>query len=184
MGIFDVFKKKDIKTIVQNEIFGELEYEKNYGYYGKVKLKFFGTEYDVKICIRTSNEDIEEIQYETYNAFIKKIKQIEEDIVSNLLMYYNGGNDIYTYGEKNAYGPDDEEENKMWWPDISTKTEMIKNIHFDEIVIQEGFLLKNERCIYVLFNRDWGGPDEDDNGVAVEIKNEKVSGVGYKDIAY
>lgn len=46
-------------------------------------------------------------------------------------MYYNGGNEIYTYGEKNSYGP-----------------------------------------------------DEDDNGVAVEIKDEKVSGVCYKDIAY
>lgn len=29
MGIFDIFKKKYIKTIVQNEIFGELEYKKN-----------------------------------------------------------------------------------------------------------------------------------------------------------
>ena len=178
------FLNKSKKTIVQDEIFGELEYENNYGYYGKVKLNFFGTENDVKICIRTSNENIEKIQYETYNAFIKKNKQIEEDIISNLLMYYNGGNEIYTYGEKNSYGPDNEEENKTWWPEINTKEDMIKNIHFDTIIIQEGFLLKNERCIYVLFNRDWGGPDDDNNGVAVEIINEKVAGVGYKDIAY
>ena len=133
MGIFDIFKKKDTKKIIQDEIFGELEEKSDYCYYGKVKLKFFGTEYDVKICITTFNENIEKIQYETYNQFIKNFQQIEEEIVSNLLMYYNGGNDIYPYGEKNAYGPDNNEESKRWWPDISTKEEMIKNIHIDEI---------------------------------------------------
>ena len=38
--------------------------------------------------------------------------------------------------------------------------------------------------IYVLFDRDWGGEDSDDNGVAVFIENGEVSEVGYKDIAY
>lgn len=40
------------------------------------------------------------------------------------------------------------------------------------------------RGVYVLFNRDWGGEDYDDNGVAVSIVNECVDEVGYKDIAY
>lgn len=178
MGLFDIFKKKDKKTIVQDKVFGELEYENDYGYYGKVKLNFFGEEQNAKIFIESFNSsEIDETQYETYKIFMKKIKQIEDDIISNLLKYYNGG-------EKFAYGPDDVEENKKWWPEINTKDDMIKNIHFDEIRIHDEVILKNERCIYVLFNRDWGGPDTDDNGVAVEIKNEKVSGVGYKDIAY
>ncbi len=99
-------------------------------------------------------------------------------------MYYNGGNDIYPCGEKNAYGPDNDEENKVWWPDIGTKEEMIKNIHIDEISIPSASFLKNERCIYVLFNCDWGEPGDDENGVAVEIKNKKVSGIGYKEISY
>ena len=179
MGLFDLFKKgKQQKTIVQDEIFGELEYENNYGYYKMVKLNFFGEEQEVKIFIESYNSrEISERQYETYKLFMKNIKQIEDDIISNLLKYYNGE-------EKYAYGPDDEEENKKWWPEINTKEDMIKNIHFDEIRILDSFILKNERCIYVLFNRDWGGPDTDDNGVAVEIKNEKVTSVGYKDIAY
>jgi len=179
MGLFDLFKKrKQQKTIVQDEIFGELEYENNYGYYGMVKLNFFGEEQEVKIFIESYNSrEIGERQYETYKLFMKNIKQIEDDIISNLLKYYNAE-------EKYAYGPDDEEENKKWWPEINTKEDMIKNIHFDEIRINDEVILKNERCIYVLFNRDWGGPDTDDNGVAVEIKNEKVTSVGYKDIAY
>ena len=73
---------------------------------------------------------------------------------------------------------------KAWWPDINSREDMISKIHIDKIVIQESHLHHNERCIYVLFNRDWGGPDMDDNGVAVEIINEKVNNVGYKDIAY
>ncbi len=188
MGLFDIFKKeksfenKTERTIIQDDVFGKLENEKNYGFYGKVKLNFFETEYDVKICINSSSNKIEEIQYESFKAFIQKFKLIEEDIIIKLLQYYNGGEGVLA--EKYAYGPEDEEENKTWWPDINTKEDMIKNIHFDSIIIQEGFLLNNERRIYILFNRDWGGPDNDDNGVAVEIINEKVTGVGYKDIAY
>ena len=188
MGLFDIFKKeksfsnKSEREIIQDEVFGQLEYEENYGYYGKVKLNFFGIEYDVKICVNSSNSKIEKIQYEIYKEFINNFKQIEEDIILNLLKYYNGGESVLA--EKYAYGPEDKEENKTWWPDINTKEEMIKNIHFDKIIIQDSFSLNNERIIYILFNRDWGGPDDEDNGVAVEIINEKVTGVGYKDIAY
>lgn len=67
--------------------------------------------------------------------------------------------------------------------DIFKKEKSFEN-KTERTIIQEGFLLNNERRIYILFNRDWGGPDNDDNGVAVEIINEKVTGVGYKDIAY
>lgn len=40
------------------------------------------------------------------------------------------------------------------------------------------------RGLYVLFDRDWGGEDLDDNGVAVSIVDDTIDEVGYKDIAY
>lgn len=43
---------------------------------------------------------------------------------------------------------------------------------------------ESEKEAYILFNRDWGGKDLEDNGVAVLIEDEDVSRVGYKDIAY
>lgn len=179
MGSFD---GKDGKSFIYDDVFGKLENEIGFGFYGKVKLDFFGTEYDVKICINSSIDEIDEIQYETFKAFINSFESIQEEIITKLLLYYNGGEGVTA--EKNAYGPEDEDENKTWWPDINTKEDMIKNIHFDSIIIPAGFLLNNERRIYVLFDRDWGGPDDDDNGVAVEVTNEKVTRVDYKDIAY
>ena len=41
-----------------------------------------------------------------------------------------------------------------------------------------------ENPVYVLFNRDWGGEDTEDNGVAVLIEDGEVTEVGYKDIAF
>ena len=43
---------------------------------------------------------------------------------------------------------------------------------------------KGENPVYILFNRDWGGEDLDDNGVAVLIENGEVTEVGYKYIAF
>lgn len=59
-------------------------------------------------------------------------------------------------------------------------------MHIDTIIIPEDFIMEHMggRGVYVLFNRDWGGEDYDDNGVAVSVVNECVNEVGYKDIAY
>lgn len=38
--------------------------------------------------------------------------------------------------------------------------------------------------VYVLFNRNWGGEDTEDNGVAVLTEDGEVTEVGYKDIAF
>ena len=44
--------------------------------------------------------------------------------------------------------------------------------------------IKGENPIYILFDRDWGGKDLEDKGVAVLIEDGEVSEVGYKYIAY
>ena len=43
---------------------------------------------------------------------------------------------------------------------------------------------KGRNPVYVLFNRDWGGKDMDDNGVAVLVADGEVIEVGHKDIAF
>lgn len=106
-------------------------------------------------------------------------EEMQHKIASAILQYYNEQ-------EKGAYGPDDEDEFAEWWPDISCEDELVRKIHLDCIVIQEEYLMESngENPIYVLFNRDWGGEDLDDNGVAVLIEDGEVSEVGYKDIAF
>ena len=62
----------------------------------------------------------------------------------------------------------------------------MKKIHLDSIVIESEYVMesKGENPLYILFNRDWGGDDTEDNGVAVLIEDGEVTEVGYKDIAF
>lgn len=176
MGLFDKFRKnnKDL-LIVEDNVFGSLQWDDN-NFIGKVKINIFNSNNLVNIFINTKEKKIDDIQYKTFELFKKNLEFIQNDILDKLIKYYNN--------IKFSYGPEDDDEMKAWWSDINSREDMISKIHIDKIVIQESHLHHNERCIYVLFNRDWGGPDMDDNGVAVEIINEKVNNVGYKDIAY
>ena len=95
-------------------------------------------------------------------------------------------NKDYNEEEREAYGPEDESKFKSWWPDIDTEEELVKKIHLDSIVIESEYVMesKGENPVYILFNRDWGGDDTEENGVAVFIENGEVTEVGYKDIAF
>ena len=95
-------------------------------------------------------------------------------------------NKDYNEEEREAYGPEDESKFKSWWPDIDTEEELVKKIHLDSIVIESEYVMESrgENPVYVLFNRDWGGEDAEDNGVAVLIEDGEVTEVGYKDIAF
>ena len=63
---------------------------------------------------------------------------------------------------------------------------MVKKLHLDSIVIESEYVMEShgENPVYILFNRDWGGEDTEDNGVAVLIEDGEVTEVGYKDIAF
>lgn len=88
--------------------------------------------------------------------------------------------------EKGAYGPDDPDEFAKWWPDIDNEEELAKKIHLDAIIVPADYIMedKGENPVYVLFDRDWGGEDLEDNGVAVFIEDGEISEVGYKYIAF
>ena len=43
---------------------------------------------------------------------------------------------------------------------------------------------EDNRCLYLLFSRSWGGEDLDDNGISICIQNEKIVEIAYKDIAF
>lgn len=122
------------------------------------------------------------LQYEAYAKFMEKYKTIQARIAEKILVYYNEE-------EKGAYGPDDPEESKEWWPEINTVDELADKLHLEFIIIPEAYRMNNvrnkgKRCVYVLFSRDWGGEDSDDNGVAVKLHNEEIVEAGYKDMAY
>ncbi len=162
-----------------DEVFGEMEYD--YGYVAKKKITFMGESQDVDVLIDCEEEEeIKQVQRDAYEALMQNWEEMQHKITIAILEFYNEE-------EKYSYGPDEEdEEYEEWWPDIDSEEEMAKKIHLDGIVIQADYLMEmnGENPIYVLFNRDWGGEDYDDNGVAVLIEDGEVSEVGYKDIAF
>ena len=161
-----------------DEVFGELILD--YDYVVKKEITFFGNIQEVEIRIAVEEDsEITQVQRDAYETLMQNWEEMQQKIASAILQYYNEQ-------EKGAYGPDDEDEFAEWWPDISTVDELVEKIHLDAIVIREEYIMESygEKPIYVLFNRDWGGEDLDDNGVAVLIEDGEVSEVGYKDIAY
>ena len=163
-----------------DKVFGELNHD--YGFFETVSgktIKCFGEESEVRILILAEEEEdgISDVQYEAYNSLMEKWDEVQEAVADSIINYYNKE-------EKGAYGPSDEEEFKTWWPDIETRADVALNVHLESIVIPPEFLMDGERTITLCSNRDWGGEDLDDNGVAVRLVDEEVDEVGYKDIAY
>lgn len=166
------------KKVMYDELFGELILD--YEYVAKKEITFWRNTQDVEIRIAVEEDcEITKVQRDAYEALMQNWEEMQHKIAYAILQYYNEQ-------EKGAYGPDDEDEFAEWWPDISTVDELVEKIHLDAIVIREEYImeLNGENSIYVLFDRDWGGEDLDDNGVAVLIEDGEVSEVGYKDIAY
>ena len=144
------------------------------------EIVFFGERQNVALRIDVDeDEEIVQIQRDAYEALMRNWERMQHKIVNAILKYYNEEG-------KGAYGPDDPDEFKEWWPDIDSEDELAKKIHMDSIIVPSDYIMeiKGKNPVYVLFNRDWGGEDLEDNGVAVLIEDGEVSEVGYKYIAY
>ena len=163
-----------------DEVFGEIEYDGETGYIGHTTLTFGGSEQSVEVLIGCDDdEEISQYQRDAFKALIEGWDEMQHKIAAAILEYYNEE-------EKGAYGPEDEDEFESWWPNIDTEEEMVKKLHLDSIVIESEYVMEShgENPVYILFNRDWGGEDTEDNGVAVLIEDGEVTEVGYKDIAF
>ena len=160
--------------------FGEIEYEYDYGYTAHKDILFGGKEQSVEVKIMCDDdESITQFQRDAFNALMQEWDKTQHKIFDAILKYYNDE-------EKGSYGPEDEEEFNLWWPEINNEEELIKRIHLESVVIESEYVMESrgKNPVYILFNRDWGGEDIDDNGVAVLIEDGEVTEVGYKDIAF
>lgn len=161
-----------------DQVFGELRYEGDYGWWGKQTLEFGGNLHTVDILIHDDGEKvISPKQKKTYECFLKKWPVLQEDLIEALIRYYNEK-------ERFSYGQDDEMEAAEWWPEIKTKEALLQAVALETIVIAWDFMLEDNRCLYLLFSRTWGGEDLDDNGIGVCVRNEEIVEIAYKDIAF
>lgn len=72
----------------------------------------------------------------------------------------------------------------IWWPEINTVDEVKEKIDFDGIIIPNPFIMEGKgRVIYLTFNKKWGDPDFDEDGLGIKLVNEAIVEIGYRDIA-
>ena len=158
-------------------IWDELIYDE-FGWQASTTLTFGGKSCEVALVIQCEeDEPIVSVQKQAYTQFMNTWQSLERPVLEALLRYYNEE-------ERFSYGPDDEEENAAWWPEIDTPEAMARAVTPEMIVVPEGFVHDEGRRIALLFGRSWGGEDLDDNGVAVTFLDEQIDQIGYKDIAF
>ncbi|MBO5004021.1 MAG: hypothetical protein J6D03_01960 [Clostridia bacterium] len=164
---------------MENADFEKLNYNEGFGYEGEISINFFEENMNVDLTVNVEDEEIADIQYKTYEKFKEKWSELQNDVAEKIINYYNEE-------EKGSYGPDDKEEFDKWWPEINTIDELLNQIELDGIIIPESFIMEDVaggRCIYLTFSKKWGN-DTEDNGIGVQIVNEEIKQIGFKDIAF
>lgn len=164
---------------MNNTDFEKLEYNEGFGYEGEMSIDFFGKDVNVDLTVNVDDEEIVDLQYETYEKFKEKWNDLQKEIAEKIIKYYNEE-------EKGSYGPEDKEEFDKWWPEINIIDELLNQIELEGIIIPEAFIMEDVaggRCIYLTFNKKYGN-DTEDNGIGVKIVNEEVDEIGFKDIAF
>ncbi len=163
-----------------DKTFAPLNEEDGVGWNGEVPLLFGGRQYAIPLLIQADeNEgtDVTDVQRNAFARLMEKWNGIEPLLVEALIDYYN-------HEEKNSFGPDDEKEAALWWPEINTYEELVNAVTPETLVIPPDDWMEHGRRIYLLFGRTWGGEDLDDNGIGVCFVNEQIAEIGYKDIAF
>ncbi len=163
-----------------DEVFGHILYGDDIGWEGAFPLEFGGSWHNVSLLVQVDEDegtDITDAQKHALLCFDDKWDSIEPLLVDALIQYYNNE-------EKYSYGPENEEEAALWWPDINTYEELVNAVTPETIVIPPEPLMDEGRKVFLLFDRTWGGEDLDDNGIGVCFIDEQIAEIGYKNIAF
>lgn len=143
-------KVKERIMNMTEQVFDGLRQEDGY-WCGKQTLDFGGSTYTVDILIHSEEEEvITQRQKKAFQCFMEKWPELQAKLIEALIEYYNEE-------ERFSYGPDDEEEAAEWWPEIETKEALLQAVTLETIVVAWDFMMKDGRCIYLLFSRTWGG---------------------------
>lgn len=149
---------------MKDELFGELSYD--YLWEGKIKIRLYETEYELKLNIDGEDDDeIRQIQRESFIFYKKNENNIAKQIEEKIYDYYKS---IYKYiRERNDINI------LKKAPDVTNYFDMKKLI--TPITLCIPYLDDDEnREIDILFECAW----DFDLGMGVRIVNEKVTKIG------
>lgn len=153
--------------IINNTVFGELEYE--YGWVKQIIVRFLGREIEIVVMIDGEEDgNFDEEQYDAYQSLMKNWEQVQLKFAEPILDYYQKKRSELGYNIE--FNED--------YPLVETTDQLIKMITLDGITVPYGDVLEG-RDIGILFNCTWDA----ENGLGLCLLDEKVIEVGYQDIA-
>ncbi|MGG4213836.1 DUF2004 domain-containing protein [Paenibacillus sp. FSL L8-0638] len=152
---------------VNDPIFGELEY--NYSWAKDTSIHFFGKETEIALMIDGEEDgEFDEAQYTAYQSLMQNWEQLQQSFLQPILDYYQQ--------KRHELGYDTElNEN---YPLVDTTDQLLKMITLDGIVVPYAGIYEG-RDIGILFDCTW----DVENGLGIRLLNEKVTEVGYQDVA-
>ncbi|PNQ79206.1 MULTISPECIES: DUF2004 domain-containing protein [Paenibacillus] len=152
---------------VNDPIFGELEY--NYSWAKDTTIHFFGRETEIALMIDGEEDgEFDEAQYTAYQSLMQNWEQLQQSFLQPILDYYQQ--------KRHELGYDTElNEN---YPLVETTDQLLEMITLDGIVVPYAGIYEG-RDIGILFDCTW----DIENGLGIRLLNEKVTEVGYQDVA-
>lgn len=152
---------------INDPIFGELEYD--YGWAKDITIHFFGKETEIDLMVDGEEDGkFEEDQYVAYTSLMQNWELVQKNFLQSILDYYKQ--------ERQELGYDIEiNEN---YPLVETIDKILEMIRLDGIVVPYAGIFDG-RDIGITFNCTW----DTENGLGIRLLNEKVTEVGYQDVA-
>ncbi|TVX82927.1 hypothetical protein FQP34_04935 [Peribacillus simplex] len=156
---------------INDELFGELEYQKNY-WRGKTTIQMFDMDIEIALSVDGhENADFSNIQREAFRNFKNEMKNIMDEVEMQIYEYYSENFEEYRemLGNKS-------EADKIA-PKIDSILALKRLVKPTELIVRR--VRKNgKRRLGLLCDVTWDIED----GLGVKIEDEVVEEVGYQDI--
>ncbi|MGN4818507.1 DUF2004 domain-containing protein [Bacillus cereus group sp. MYBK139-2] len=152
---------------INDAIFGELEYD--FVWSKDTSINFLGNEVEIALIVKGDEDGkFDEEQYVAYTSLMQNWEQLQQSFLQSILDYYKQ--------ERQELGYDIEVNEK--YPLVETTNEILEMISLDGIVVPYAGIFDG-RDIGITFNCTW----DTENGLGIRLLNEKVTEVGYQDVA-
>lgn len=152
---------------INDPIFGEIEY--NYTWAKDTTIHFFGKETEIALMIDGEEDGkFDEDQYTAYQSLMQNWQQLQQSFLQPILDYY----------QQKRYELGYDIEFNEYYPLVATTSQLLEMITLVGIVVSYAGIYEG-RDIGILFDCTW----DIENGVGIRLLNEKVTEVGYQDVA-
>jgi hypothetical protein len=158
-------------TLINDELFGELEYKKNF-WRGEMTIRMFNVEEKILLSVDAHEDaDFSNTQRDAFRHFIQDMNNIMNEVEKQVYEYYIENVDEY----REMLG-DESQANKIA-PKVDSLTALADLVKPTELIVRR-VRRNGKRRLGLLCDVSW----EIEDGLGIKIEDEVVEEVGYQDI--